>query len=121
MKYRDKGSLKFQEKQRDREEGYSFKSDRQVRRENEHRLSIFYFKCLSKNIDKFWWNNLKETDKEKIMSLHSLQQEAISSDKDCWYSDPVFDTWGEWYDYIKTTFKTNKIKLREDKLKIIGI
>ncbi len=121
MKYRDKGSLKFQEKQREREEGYSFKSDRQVRRENEHRLSIFYSRCLSKNIDKFWWNNLKESDKEKIMSLHSLQSEAISSDKDCWYSDPVFDTWIEWYDYIKTTFKTNKIKLREDKLKIIGI
>lgn len=27
--------------------------------------------------------------------------------------------WHEWYDYIKTTFKTNKVKFREDKLKLI--
>ncbi len=121
MKYRDKGSLKFQEKQRDREEGYSIKSDRQIRRENQHRLSMFYSRYLSKNIDKFWWNNIKESDKEKIMSLHALQSEFISNDKDYWYSDPVFETWVEWYDYVKTTFKTNKVKLREDKLKIIGI
>ena len=30
-------------------------------------------------------------------------------------------TWSEWHDYIVTTFKPNKISLREDKLKVLGI
>ncbi len=123
MRYKDRGFIKFQEKQRDiQEEGYSFKSDRQVRRKNEHRLSIFYSRYLSKNIDKYWWKNLKDSDKEKIMSLYSIQLDAISCDEgDRWYSEPVFETWSEWYDYIKSTFKPNRISLREDKLKVLGI
>jgi len=131
MKYRDKGFIKYQEKQRDGEVGFwANKSDRQIRREKEHRFSIFYQSCLiscngikkdTPLIDKFWWNNLKDSDKEKIISLHSLQCEHFNSGNDYWYSDPVFETWSEWFDYIKTTFKTNKVKLREDKLKILGI
>jgi hypothetical protein len=37
------------------------------------------------------------------------------------YSDPVFETWAEWFGYVKTTFKPNKISLREDKFKVLGI
>jgi hypothetical protein len=123
MKYKDKGFLKYQEKQRDGEVGYwSQKSDRQLRREREHRFSTFYQKFLISKIDKYWWKNLKDSDKEKIISLHHLQEDAISTkDLDRWYSEPVFDTWSEWFDYIKTTFKPNRISLREDKLKVLGI
>ena len=123
MKYKDKGFLKYQEKQRDGEVGYwSQKSDRQIRREREHRFSTFYQKFLISKIDKYWWKNLKDSDKEKIISLHYLQGDAISTkDLDRWYSEPVFDTWSEWFDYIMKTFKTNKIQLREDKLKELGI
>lgn len=123
MKYRDKGFLKYQEKQRDGEVGYwSNRSERQIRREREHRFSTFYQKFLMSKIDKYWWKNLRDSDKEKIISLHFLQEDAISSkDLDRWYSDPVFETWVEWFDYIKTTFKPNKISLREDKLKVLGI
>lgn len=123
MKYQDKRFVKYQEKQRDGEFDYwSRKSERQIRREREHRFSTFYQKFLIGRIDKYWWKNLKDTDKEKIISLYYLQEDAISSkDLDRWYSDPVFETWSEWYDYVKTTFQTNKISLREDKLKVLGI
>ena len=121
MKYKDKGFLKYQEKQRDVEVGYwSQKSDRQLRREREHRFSTFYQKFLISKIDKYWWRNLKDSDKEKIISLHHLQED-VSTKEDRWYSDPVFETWSEWHDYIVTTFKPNKISLREDKLKVLGI
>ena len=123
MKYQDKRFAKYQEKQRDGEVGYwSNRSERQIRREREHRFSTFYQKFLIGRIDKYWWKNLRDSDKEKIISLYYLQLDAISSkDLDRWYSEPVFETWSEWYDYIKTTFQTNKISLREDKLKILGI
>jgi hypothetical protein len=123
MKYKDKGFLKYQEKQRDGEfDDWSRKSDRQIRRESEHRFSTFYQKFLIGRIDKYWWKHLKDSDKEKVMSLYSLQLDAISTkDVDRWYSDPVFETWTEWHDYIMTTFKPNRISLREDKLKVLGI
>lgn len=124
MKYKDKGFLKYQEKQRDGEfdDYWSRKSDRQIRRESEHRFSTFYQKFLIGRIDKYWWKHLKDSDKEKVMSLYSLQLDAISTkDVDRWYSDPVFETWTEWHDYIMTTFKPNRISLREDKLKVLGI
>lgn len=124
MKYQDKRFVKYQERQRDGEfdDYWSRKSERQIRREREHRFSTFYQKFLIGRIDKYWWKNLKDTDKEKIISLHYLQLDAISSkDLDRWYSEPVFETWSEWYDYVKTTFQTNKISLREDKLKALGI
>ncbi len=124
MKYQDKRFVKYQEKQRDGEfdSYWSRKSERQIRREREHRFSNFYQKFLIGRVDKYWWKNLRDTDKEKIISLYYLQEDAISSkDLDRWYSEPVFETWSEWYDYVKTTFQTNKISLREDKLKILGI
>jgi hypothetical protein len=123
MKYKDKGFLKYQEKQRDGEVGYwSQKSDRQIHREREHRFSTFYQKFLISKIDKYWWKNLRDSDKEKIISLHHIQEDAISTkDLDRWYSEPVFDTWSEWFEYVKTTFKPNRISLREDKLKVLGI
>lgn len=123
MKYKDKGFLKYQEKQRDGEfdDYWSRKSDRQIRREREHRFSTFYQKFLTGRIDKYWWKHLKDSDKEKVMSLYSLQLDAISTKEDRWYSDPVFETWAEWHDYIMTTFKPNRISLREDKLKVLGI
>ena len=124
MKYKDKGFLKYQEKQRDGnfDDYWSQKSERQIRREREHRFSNFYQRFLIGRIDKYWWKNLKDSDKEKIISLHYLQEDAISTkDLDRWYSEPVFDTWSEWFEYVKTTFKPNRILLREDKLKDLGI
>ena len=124
MKYKDKSFLKYQEKQRDGEVGYwSNRSERQIRRETEQRFATFYQKFLIGRIDKFWWKHLKDTDKEKIISLHYTQSDFISKkDPYSWYSsDTVFETWSEWYEFILTTFDTNRISLREDKLKVLGI
>jgi hypothetical protein len=124
MKYKDNRFVKYQEKQRDGEfdDYWSRKSDRQIRREKEHRFSTFYQKFLIGRIDKYWWKHLRDSDKEKIMSLYSVQLDVISTkDVDRWYSDPVFETWAEWFGYVKTTFKPNKISLREDKFKVLGI
>ena len=124
MKYRDKGSFKFQEKQMNIEDGTFIKSQRTILREQQHRLSSFYSRYLINKIDKFWWQNLKDSDKERISSLHALQFDYLRNNDSqnwSWYSCEVFDTWDEWYDYIKTTFETNKVKFREDKLKVIGI
>lgn len=123
MKYKDKSFLKYQEKQRDGEVGYwSNRSERQIRRETDQRFATFYQKFFIGRIDKFWWKHLRDTDKEKIISLYYTQSDFISKkDPYGWYSDPVFDNWSEWFEHIKTTFETNKISLREDKLKVLGI
>lgn len=123
MKYKDKGFIKYQEKQRDGEfdDYWSRKSERQIRREREHRFATFFQKFLIGRVDKYWWKNLSDSDKEKIISLYSLQLDALSTKEDRWYSEQVFETWTEWFDYIKSTFETNKISLREDKLKVLGI
>ena len=123
MKFKDKSFLKYQEKQRDGEVGYwSNRSERQIRRETEQRFATFYQKFLIGRIDKFWWKHLRDTDKEKIISLYYTQSDFISKkDPYGWYSDTVFDNWSEWFEHIKTTFETNKISLREDKLKVLGI
>jgi hypothetical protein len=122
MKYKDKSFIKYQEKQRDGEVGYwSNRSERQIRREQEIRFKNFHQRFLIGKIDKYWWNNLRDSDKEKIMSLYNLQLDALKNDEDSWYSEPVFNTWLEWFEYIKTTFKPNRIQLRQDKLKELGI
>lgn len=123
MKYKDKGFIKYQEKQRDGEfdDYWSRKSERQIRREREHRFATFFQKFLIGRVDKYWWKNLSDSDKEKIISLYSLQLDPLSTKEDRWYSEQVFETWTEWFDYIKSTFETNKISLREDKLKVLGI
>lgn len=126
MKYRDNGFMKYQDKQRNGEvyNGYSsFKSERQIKRERQHRHYKFYNRFLVKNIDKYWWSNLKEVDKDEIISLFDMQLDFIEKDRnpDLWYSGPVFDTFDEWFFYIKETFKPNMSNLRQDKLKVLGI
>ncbi len=124
MKYRDTRFLKYQEKQRDGDfdDYWSQKSERQIRREREHGFTTFYKKFLIGRIDKLWWIHLKDSDKQKIISLHSIQAEHMKhNDTDYWYSEPVFDSWKEWYEYINSTFETNKVKVREDRLKSIGL
>ncbi len=47
MKYQDKRFAKYQEKQRDGEVGFwSQRSERQIRREKQQRLTLFYQKFL---------------------------------------------------------------------------
>jgi hypothetical protein len=118
MKYVDKRFIAYKEKQSD---GEFSKRERTTNRELERSRYLFYQKYLSKNIDKLWWKNLKNSDKDSIISNYELQEDFLSSSDDRWYSGPVFDSWEEWYVWIKSEFKTNKAGFRNDRLKLLGI
>ena len=124
MKYKDNNFSKFQDRQRDGEVGYySNKSDRQVRREQEHRLSIFYSKNLSKKVEKDWWLCLSFDDKQRVETSY-YNQEQMMEEKDrmnMWSNFEFFDTWKEWFEHIDAEYKPDRIKYRESKLKKLGI
>ena len=81
MKYRDNKFLKYQDKQRDDEFDYfSNKTERQIRRERNHKHSQFYIRVLSKNIEKIWWNNLSDIDKDEIIRRYNNQMDYLSQD-----------------------------------------
>jgi hypothetical protein len=124
MKYKDKAFLKYQDRQRNGEADGHFSrvSERQIRREREHRHYIFFTSHINKYFDKYWWNNLKAVDRDEIISLYGMQRDFLSSKSDSrWYSGSVFEDMNDWVVYIKENFKPNKITLREDKLKVLGI
>ena len=128
MKYKDNNFLKFQDRQRDGDAGYlrtwnSNKSDRQVRREQEHRLSIFYSKNLSKRIEKDWWINLSFENKQQIETSYYNQEQMLEEGDRLmmWSNYEFFDTWDEWYEYILKEYKPDMVKYRESKLKKLGI
>ena len=124
MKYKDNNFSKFQDRQRDGiESHYSSKSDRQVRREQEHRLSLFYSKYLSKKVEKDWWLCLNFDDKQRLETSY-YNQEQMMEEKDrmnMWSNFEFFDTWKEWFEHIADEYKPDRIKYRESKLKKLGI
>ena len=124
MKYKDNNFSKFQDRQRDGiESHFSSKSDRQVRREQEHRLSLFYSKYLSKKVEKDWWLCLSFDDKQRLETSY-YNQEQMMEEKDrmsMWSNFEFFDTWKEWFEHIADEYKPDRIKYRESKLKKLGI
>lgn len=124
MKYKDNNFSKFQERQREGlESPFTSKSDRQIRREREHRLSIFYSKRLAPKVEKAWWSNLKESDKEKIEVSYYNQERMLEDDNlaNMWCNFEWFDTWEEWFEHIADEYKPDMVKYREAKLKKLGI
>jgi hypothetical protein len=124
MKYKDNNFSKFQDRQRDGiESHFSSKSDRQVRREQEHRLSLFYSKYLSKKVEKDWWLCLSFDDKQRLETSY-YNQEQMMEEKDrmnMWSNFEFFDTWKEWFEHIADEYKPDRVKYRESKLKKLGI
>lgn len=124
MKYRDNNFSKFQDRQRDGiESHYSSKSDRQIRREQEHRLSLFYSKYLLNKVEKDWWLCLSFDDKQQVKTSY-YNQEQMMEEKDrmnMWSNFEFFDTWKEWFEHIANEYKPDRIKYRESKLKKLGI
>ena len=124
MKYKDNNFSKFQDRQRDGiESHFSSKSDRQVRREQEHRLSLFYSKYLSKKVEKDWWLCLSFDDKQRVETSYYNQEEMLREDDsmDMWSNFESFDTWKEWFEHIADEYKPDRVKYRESKLKKLGI
>ena len=124
MKYKDNNFSKFQDRQRDGiESSFTSKSDRQVRREQEHRLSLFYSKYLSKKVEKEWWSCLSFDDKQRLETSYYNQEEMLREDDsmDMWSNFEWFENWEEWKQHILDTVKPNKAKLRELRVKKLGI
>ena len=124
MKYKDNNFSKFQDRQRDGlESPFTSKSDRQIRREREHRLSLFYSKRLAPKVEKAWWSNLKEGDREKIETSYYNQARMLEEEDlmNMWSNFEFFDSWEEWFEYINGAFKPNMSGYREAKLKKLGI
>lgn len=127
MRYKDNKFLNYQEKQRNGEVGgYWFdqqRSDRQVRRETENRLSIFYQRYLLKKVEKEWWVNLSTDDKQQIETSYYSQESMLNHEDrmNMWSNFEWFDTWEEWFDHIAIEYKPDMVKYREAKLKKLGI
>lgn len=127
MKYKDNKFVNYQDRQRDGDFDTCWKrvSSRQIRREKEHNWSVFYMSKLSNNVEKIWWKNLSDSDKDEIIRRYSNQLDYLSYDlkirESMWYNYKVFDTWEDWFDQIKDEYKPNKVSYREDKLKVLGI
>ena len=124
MKYKDNNFSKFQDRQRDGiESHYSSKSDRQVRREQEHRLSLFYSKYLLNKVEKEWWSCLSFDDKQRLETSYYNQEEMLREDDsmDMWSNFEFFDTWKEWFEHIADEYKPDRVKYRESRLKKLGI
>lgn len=120
MKYVDKKFISY--KENISEEDFKIKSDRSLKRESKRRYYLFYVKNLSKNVDKLWWNNLKDFDKNKIINEFTHQSHCIEKKgKYYWYTSPVFENWEEWFNYINEEYEPNKAGLRNDRLKLLGI
>ena len=121
MKYVDKKFIAYKERKSE-EEYFHNKRDRTLKRELKKIHYLFYTQNLSKHIDKLWWKNIKSSGKDSIISHFDLQYDFIKNKKGCdWYSVPVFDSWEDWYEYIKEEYKPNKVNLRNDRLKLLGI
>ena len=124
MKYKDNNFSKFQDRQRDGfESPFTSKSDRQVRREQEHRLSLFYSKHLSKKVEKEWWSCLSFEDKQQVETSYCNQEQMMEEKNriNMWSNFEWFDTWKEWFEHIAIEYKPDRIKYRESKLKKIGL
>lgn len=126
MKYKDNKFVNYQDRQRNGDFDYwADKTNRQIRRERDHNWSVFYMSKISNHIEKIWWKNLSDSDKDEIIGRYSNQVDYLSQDIEIrsafWYSYKVFDTWEDWFDQIKDKYKPNKVTYRQDKLKVLGI
>jgi hypothetical protein len=123
MKYRDNNFSKFQDRQRDGfESHFSSKSDRQIRREQEHRLSLFYSKYLLNKVEKEWWVCLKFDDKQRLETSYYNQEQMMNDNRmNMWSNFEFFDTWEEWFEHIVVEYKPDMVKYRESKLRELGI
>ena len=125
MKYKDNKFVKYQDRQRSGDFDPYWCEKTKIRREMEHNWSVFYMSKISNHIEKIWWKNLSDSDKDEIIRRYSNQVDYLSYDKgireSMWYSHRVFDNWEDWFDQIKDEYKPNKASYRQDKLKVLGI
>jgi hypothetical protein len=125
MRYNDRNFSKFQERQRngDELENWLRVSERKIRRERDHRHATFYMQCLTKFFEKEWWLALETRDKEQVYTSYYNQEEMRKEEDDAhmWSNFEWFDTWDEWRQHILDTVQPNRAKLRELRVKKLGL
>lgn len=123
MKYKDNNFINYQGKQRNGEVGYYFnKSGRTERRELESSLILFFQMYLLGKVEKEWWLSLSIDDRNSIKSSYQHQEFMLEQDTyNMWSIDEFFDNWDEWFAHIFKKFKPNTSKLRELRMKKIGL
>jgi hypothetical protein len=122
MKYKDSGFSRMQDRQRNGCE--NGKSERQSRRAQVSRISVFYRDHLSNKVEKEWWTSLAIEDMQKIEESYYGQKSMIREDivaGNMWASFIFFENWEEWFEYIHSEYKPDMAKYRESKLKKLGI
>lgn len=123
MKYKDSGFSRMQDCQRNGawENG---KSERQSRRVQANRISVFYRDHLSGKVEKEWWTSLAIEDMVKIEESYYRQKSMIREDiaaGNMWATFVFFENWEEWFEYIHSEYKPDMAKYRESKMKKLGI
>ena len=123
MKYKDSGFSRMQDRQRNGA-WENEKSERQSRRVQASRISVFYRDHLSNKVEKEWWTSLAIEDMQKIEESYYGQKSMIREDIEAgnmWATFVFFENWEEWFEYIHSEYKPDMAKYRESKLKKLGI
>ena len=123
MKYKDSGFSRMQDRQRNGA-WENEKSERQSRRAQASRISVFYRDHLSNKVEKEWWTSLAIEDMQKIEESYYGQKSMIREDIEAgnmWATFVFFENWEEWFEYIHSEYKPDMAKYRESKLKKLGI
>jgi hypothetical protein len=124
MRYNDRNFTNYKEKQRDgiNLETWQRQSERKIRRDRDMLLFNFYLQKLTHHFEREWWSALETRDKEHVYTSYYNQENMLKDDSlNMWSNYEFFENWEEWKQHILDTIKPNKAKLRELRVKKLGI
>jgi hypothetical protein len=124
MRYNDRNFTNYQEKQRDGIdlEMWERACERKRRRERDMLHFNFYLQKLTHHFEREWWSALETRDKGLVYTSYYNQENMLKDDSlNMWSNYEFFENWEEWKQHILDTIKPNKAKLRELRVKKLGI
>jgi hypothetical protein len=124
MRYNDRNFTNYQEKQRDGIdlEMWERACERKRRRERDMLHINFYLQKLTHHFEREWWSALETRDKGLVYTSYYNQENMLKDDSlNMWSNYEFFENWEEWKQHILDTIKPNKAKLRELRVKKLGI
>ena len=123
MRYQDRNFTNYQKKQRDGiDEMWERACERKRRRERDMLHFNFYLQKLTHHFEREWWSALEPRDKEHVYTSYYNQENMLKDDSlNMWSNYEFFENWEEWKQHILETVKPNKAKLRELRVKKLGI
>jgi len=123
MRYQDRNFTNYQKKQRDGiDEMWERACERKRRRERDMLHFNFYLQKLTHHFEREWWSALETRDKGLVYTSYYNQENMLKDDSlNMWSNYEFFENWEEWKQHILDTIKPNKAKLRELRVKKLGI